>query len=49
MGMGYMLSNEAYWDRLKDIIPQFKLKYSLGQVGTTRLPVHKIGSSSYQT
>ena len=30
MGMGYMLSNEAYWDRLKDIIPQFKLKYQAG-------------------
>ncbi len=37
MGVGYMLSNEAYWDGLKDIIPQFKLKYSLGQVGNDQI------------
>lgn len=37
MGMGYILSNEPYWDPLKNILPMFKLKYSLGQVGNDQI------------
>lgn len=33
MGVGYIVSNESYWEPLKNIFPMFKLKYSLGQVG----------------
>ncbi len=37
MGVGYMLSNESYWEPLQDLFPMFKLKYSLGQVGNDQI------------
>jgi TonB-linked SusC/RagA family outer membrane protein len=37
MGVGYMLSNEKYWEPLMDIMPVFKLKYSVGQVGNDQI------------
>ena len=37
MGIGYMLSNESYWEPIQDIFPMFKLKYSLGQVGNDQI------------
>ena len=37
MGVGYILSNEPYWEPIEDIMPMFKLKYSLGQVGNDQI------------
>lgn len=37
MGVGYILSNESYWEPLQDLFPMFKLKYSLGQVGNDQI------------
>ncbi|MGI6074617.1 MAG: SusC/RagA family TonB-linked outer membrane protein [Fermentimonas sp.] len=37
MGIGYLMSNESYWEPLQDIMPMFKLKYSLGQVGNDQI------------
>lgn len=37
MGVGYILSNESYWEPLQDVMPMFKLKYSLGMVGNDQI------------
>ena len=37
MGVGYILSNEPYWEPLEDILPMFKVKYSVGQVGNDQI------------
>lgn len=37
MGVGYLMSNEDYWEPLNDILPQFKIKYSIGQVGNDQI------------
>jgi TonB-linked SusC/RagA family outer membrane protein len=37
MGVGYILSNESYWKPLQDVMPMFKLKYSLGMVGNDQI------------
>ena len=37
MGLGYLISNEPYWESLSDMFPMFKLKYSLGQVGNDQI------------
>lgn len=37
MGLGYMVSNESYWEPVMDVFPMFKLKYSLGQVGNDQI------------
>lgn len=37
MGVGYILSNEPYWEPLEDILPLFKFKYSIGQVGNDQI------------
>lgn len=37
MGIGYILSNESYWEPLQDVMPMFKLKYSLGMVGNDQI------------
>ena len=37
MGLGYILSNESYWEPLVDILPLFKFKYSIGQVGNDQI------------
>ncbi|MGV8962990.1 MAG: SusC/RagA family TonB-linked outer membrane protein [Candidatus Saccharimonadaceae bacterium] len=37
MGVGYILSNEPYWEPLEDILPLFKFKYSVGQVGNDQI------------
>lgn len=37
MGVGYLLSNESYWEPLEDVLPSFKVKYSVGQVGNDQI------------
>jgi len=32
-GVSYIISNESFWEPLKDIMPMFRFRYSLGQVG----------------
>ncbi len=36
-GLGYILSNEPYWEPLSNVIPNFKLKYSWGKVGNDQI------------
>lgn len=37
MGVGYLVSNEPYWEPMKNILPLLKFKYSLGQVGNDQI------------
>lgn len=36
-GLGYILSNEPFWEPLDGIMPNFKLKYSWGKVGNDQI------------
>ena len=37
MGLGYIISNESFWEPLMSTIPMLKFKYSLGQVGNDQI------------
>jgi len=37
MGLGYIISNEKFWEPMQKIIPMLKFKYSLGQVGNDQI------------
>lgn len=37
LGVGYILSNEPYWENLHNSIPMMKLKYSWGRVGNDQI------------
>lgn len=37
MGLGYILSNEPYWKPMENVMPMFKLKYSVGKVGNDQI------------
>lgn len=37
MGIGYMISEEKFWEPLSKIFPKWKFKYSLGQVGNDNI------------
>ena len=36
-GVGYIVSNEPFWESLENTIPNFKLKYSWGRVGNDQI------------
>lgn len=36
-GLGYIVSNEPFWEPLENTIPTFKLKYSWGRVGNDQI------------
>ena len=35
--LGYMISNEKYWEPIKDVVDKFKIKGSYGAIGNDRL------------
>lgn len=37
MGLGYMISNERFWEPIKRVSDKFKLKYSYGMVGNDQI------------
>lgn len=37
VGVGYMISNERFWEPVKKVLPKFKLKYSWGKVGNDNI------------
>ena len=36
-GLGYLVSNEPFWEPMENIAPSFKLKYSWGKVGNDQI------------
>ncbi|HBL24531.1 MAG TPA: TonB-dependent receptor [Deltaproteobacteria bacterium] len=37
LGLGYIVSNEPFWQPLENVLPGFKLKYSWGKVGNDQI------------
>ena len=37
VALGYMISNEPYWDNIKNTVDEFKIKASIGQIGNDQI------------
>jgi len=38
IGLGWVISSESFWDRLKEVVPFFKIRYSNGYIGNDVVP-----------
>jgi len=46
IGLGWVISNESFWNQLKETIPYFKIRYSNGYIGNDVVPNRRFAYST---